>query len=73
MSICLQECLLQYILGIVVILSDLFGHPEHTAIIVLDQFRKCRGIPGLGASDQGGFIESRRCGNGTHWRRVFLV
>ena len=59
MGISLQESFLQDIFRIVIVLRDLLGHPEHAAIIVPDQFRKCVCITRLGAGNQGRFVETR--------------
>ena len=62
MSICLQKCLLQHILGIFVVLGDLLRHAEYAAIVMAHQFGKCAGVACLSLCNQVGFIEYRGYG-----------
>ena len=54
MCVGLEESLLQDIVGIVVILSNLLCHPEDAPVVVTDEFGKSSRIAGFGARNERG-------------------
>jgi hypothetical protein len=73
MSVGFEESLLQNVFCIIIILSDLLGHPENPAVIVADQLRKGFYISGFGAHHERRFIKTSRYRGSTHAMGIFSL
>ena len=67
MLVCLQERVLEYILGVFLVLGDVLGQAEDLAFVAIHQLGESGGIAGTGAGNQPRLVRERRlCGGFRH-------